>query len=116
MNSLYDTIEQRKQFEVVTMGKQEFNLLQVIESVNAIIWEYDIAKDSWEYVSPQTKTILGYEPEEWTNLEFWEKNVHEEDRNWAKDYCLRATSEGRDHVFEYRFMKKMVILFGLEMK
>jgi diguanylate cyclase (GGDEF)-like protein/PAS domain S-box-containing protein len=83
-----------------------FNLGKIIESVNAIIWEYNIIEDSWDYVSPQTKTILGFEPEEWTGLDFWVENLHEEDKGWAKDYCLSATSRGENHIFEYRFMKK----------
>lgn len=88
------------------MINQKFRILQVVESINAIIWEYDIVMDSWDYVSPQSKKILGYDPEEWLGLDFWVKNVHEEDRSWAKNYCLRATKQGKDHVFEYRFMKK----------
>lgn len=88
------------------MGCKESKLLPIIESVNAIIWEYNIITDSWDYVSPQTRTILGFEPEEWTGLDFWVDNVHVEDRIWAKDYCLSATRRGENHTFEYRFMKK----------
>lgn len=78
----------------------------IIESVNAITWEYNIVKDVWEYVSPQSKNILGYTPNEWINLEFWVNNIYREDRNWAVDYCLKCTEEGKDHIFEYRFIKK----------
>lgn len=75
------------------------------ESVNAILWEYDIKDDKWNYVSPQTKRILGYSPQEWTNLNFWVKNIHKEDRERAKSYCLKCTDKGKDHTFEYRFQK-----------
>ena len=76
------------------------------ESVNAILWEYDIKNDKWNYVSPQTKRILGYSPQEWTGLDFWVNNIHKEDRDKAKSYCLKCTSKGKDHTFEYRFSKK----------
>lgn len=76
------------------------------ESVNAILWEYDIKNDKWNYVSPQTKRILGYSPQEWTGLDFWVNNIHKEDRDKAKSYCLKCTSKGKDHTFEYRFNKK----------
>lgn len=88
------------------MIEKELSLMPIIESVNAIIWEYDIVEDSWVYVSPQTESILGFAPEEWVNLDFWVNNVHNEDRIWARDYCLGATSRGENHTFEYRFMKK----------
>ncbi len=81
-------------------------LFEIIESVNAIIWEYNIVDDNWDYVSPQSQTILGYKPEEWTDLDFWVNSIHPEDRNWAKDYCLSCTQKGEDHIFEYRFKKK----------
>lgn len=88
------------------------NLFEIIESVNAIIWEYNITEDNWDYVSPQSKTILGYEPEDWTGLGFWLSSIHPEDRNWAENYCLSCAQKGEDHIFEYRFMKKIEVLFG----
>lgn len=76
------------------------------ESVNAILWEYDIEKDKWNYVSPQSKKILGYDPTEWTNLDFWVKNIHAEDREKVKNYWLKSTANAKKHTFEYRFKKK----------
>lgn len=81
-------------------------LRNIVESVNAIIWEYNIENDSWDYVSPQVKEMLGYTPEEWIDLEFWVDNIHREDRNWAKNYCFECAAQGKDHIFEYRFFKK----------
>ncbi|MDZ7672787.1 MAG: PAS domain-containing protein [Halanaerobiales bacterium] len=88
------------------------NLKDIVETVNAIIWEYDIENDNWEYVSPQVKDILGYEPEEWIGLDFWVNNIHEEDRTWAKEYCFECASKGQNHIFEYRFKKRMMGIFG----
>lgn len=88
------------------MNKDLSELFEIVESVNAIIWEYNIVDDNWDYVSPQSQKILGYKPEEWTDLDFWVNNIHPEDRNWAKDYCLSCTQKGEDHIFEYRFKKK----------
>jgi diguanylate cyclase (GGDEF)-like protein/PAS domain S-box-containing protein len=88
------------------MDKDCFDLIDIVESVNAIIWEYNIEDDKWEYVSPQTRSILGYEPYEWKDMSFWLNNIHNEDRSWAKNYCLSCTRKGEDHIFEYRFMRK----------
>jgi len=86
--------------------QKEKSYKKLAESVNAILWQYDIESDRWEYVSPQAERILGYKPGEWSNLEFWAQHIHEEDREAAKSYCLECTSRGQDHVFEYRFRKK----------
>lgn len=85
---------------------KEKSYKKLAESVNAILWQYDIGSDNWEYVSPQAERILGYEPNEWTGLKFWEEHIHEDDREGARSYCLECTARGEDHVFEYRFRKK----------
>ena len=82
----------------------EYKLL--VESAEAILWKYDIPSDTWSYVSPQTKSILGYAPEEWTGLAFWANNIHSEDREWATLYCQECTALGQAHTFEYRFLAK----------
>ncbi len=79
---------------------------RLAESVKAILWEYNIKTDSWDYVSPQAENILGYRPPEWTDLQFWVQNIHPADRGWAVDYCMECTSRGEEHTFEYRFLKK----------
>jgi len=86
--------------------EKEESYKKLAESVNAILWQYDIESDSWEYVSPQAERILGYKPKEWTNLEFWVEHIHDDDKESAKSYCLECTARGEDHVFEYRFRKK----------
>jgi PAS domain S-box-containing protein len=78
----------------------------LLESVDAIPWEYEIASDRWTYVAPQVERILGFTPEEWTDLEFWKGRLHPEDRSWAADYCLACTARGEQHVFDYRFLSK----------
>ncbi len=43
---------------------KEESYKKLAESVNAILWQYAIETDSWEYVSPQAERILGYKPKE----------------------------------------------------
>lgn len=86
--------------------KSEEKYRILTEKVDFVIWEFDILSDKWTHVSPQVKNILGYEPEEWTNLDFWSRNIHPDDRNWAANYCDERTRKGINHSFEYRFRKK----------
>jgi len=76
------------------------------ETIPGITWEYNIPDDRWTYVSPQAKNILGYAPEEWSDLEWWLARMHAEDREWAPAYCHQLTARGEDHSFEYRFTTK----------
>jgi PAS domain S-box-containing protein len=88
------------------LRKSEEKYRQLAESTDAILWEFDILADRWTYVSPQAEKILGFAPEEWTNLQFWRDHLHPEDRDWASKYCAECTERGESHVFEYRFLNK----------
>ena len=57
-------------------------------------------------MAPQVEEILGFSPEEWTDLAFWKERLHPDDRTWAADYCLECTARGEQHVFDYRFLTK----------
>ena len=88
----------------VRRSEEQFRLLA--ETSEAIFWEYDILLDRFTYVAPQVERILGFSPEEWTNLQFWVDHIHEEDREQASQYCRDSTTRGESHQFEYRFLAK----------
>ncbi len=88
----------------VRRSEEQFRLLA--ETSEAIFWEYDILLDRFTYVAPQVERILGFSPEEWTNLQFWVDHIHEEDREQASQYCRDSTTRGDSHQFEYRFLAK----------
>jgi len=85
----------------VSENTEQYRLL--VETTDAVPWEYDIPSDTWTYIAPQAETILGYPPEAWEGVGFWMDLLHPEDQGWAADYCDRCTVRGEDHVFEYRF-------------
>lgn len=76
------------------------------ETANAINWEYDLTSDKWIYVSPQSVSILGYEPAEWENLGWWANKIHPDEREQIVSYCNNETLLSKDHRMEYRFLKK----------
>jgi two-component system, cell cycle sensor histidine kinase and response regulator CckA len=79
---------------------------KLVESTNAIAWEFDLLHDRWTYVAPQSETVLGFAPHEWTDLDFWRNRIHPKDRENAVEYCNIMTARGEDHILEYRFLKK----------
>jgi PAS domain S-box-containing protein len=102
--SFRDITEQREHANRLSASEKKYR--DLAESVGAVLWEYDILSDRWSYVAPQVKYLLGYEPEEWFDLQFWADRIHPEDRTWATEYCAECTQQGKNHQFEYRFRKK----------
>ncbi|MGI9180822.1 MAG: PAS domain-containing protein, partial [Longimicrobiaceae bacterium] len=80
------------------------DLAELVEGLDAIVWEMDAASGSFSYVSRRAEQILGYPVERWlTEPGFWsDLLLHPEDRERALELRTRAIREARDHVLEYR--------------
>ncbi|MFW5792721.1 MAG: PAS domain S-box protein [Bacteroidota bacterium] len=103
--TVFNDITENKQTKAKLI-QSENKYKKLTEKTKIILWEFDIQKNEWLHVSPQSKTVLGYNPEEWTDMQFWIENLHPEDKNWALKYCVECTKKGENHKFEYRFKKK----------
>jgi PAS domain S-box-containing protein len=79
---------------------------KLTESIDAIVWSFDLINDKWLYVSPQIERILGYQPSDWKNLQSWIDIMHPDDQKWAPNFCYSQTQMGLPHNFEYRLMHK----------
>jgi two-component system cell cycle sensor histidine kinase/response regulator CckA len=78
---------------------------ELVESLDAIVWEADPATWRFTYVSLQSEAVLGYPAEDWLESpEFWIEHIHPEDRERAIAECARATEAGLDHELEYRMI------------
>ena len=87
------------------LQRQVEELEHLLDSVDGIVWEADIQTFQFLYVSRQAERLLGYPLESWlAEPDFWERHLHPDDREWAMNFCLTATKEGRDHEFEYRMI------------
>lgn len=78
--------------------------IDLVQGLDAIIWEMDAVTWKFTFVSDRAQDILGYPIHLWfEESRFWQDRLlHPEDRNWCIDFCVTATNEARDHVFEYR--------------
>ncbi len=99
-----DQTEEREYQEKITKSEAQYR--ELVESTDSIAWEFDIVNDKWDYVVPQVTKILGWLPEEWTNLDFWKNNIHPDDTEYATNYCIERTTKGEPHTLEYRFKNK----------
>ncbi len=82
----------------------EARLERLLEATNVVPWEADAQTWVFTYVGPQTKTLLGYSPEQWYEKDFWASHIHPEDREFALDFCQTSSKTLTDFEFEYRMI------------
>jgi two-component system cell cycle sensor histidine kinase/response regulator CckA len=78
-------------------------LEQILGEIDAIVWEADLERRRFHFVSKRAEEKLGYPIERWLDEDyFWRKVVHPDDRELAEAYFREATARGIDHEYEYR--------------
>lgn len=108
---IYSFVSRRAILEKMVLARtEELHLSEqkyknLAESTSAILWEYNIVQDRWTYVAPQVTEMMGWSPEDFTNLQFWIDHLHQDDKVWAPVFCATQTQRGLDHELEYRFLK-----------
>ena len=75
----------------------------LIQGLDAIVWEADARALTFSFVSRRAETVLGYPVERWLREpDFWARRMHPDDREPAMQIYRDAIAHGRDHEFEYR--------------
>jgi PAS domain S-box-containing protein len=72
--------------------------------VDVIVWAGDPVTFQFDFVSEQAERITGYPVEAWLEPGFWTEHVHPSDRDWAIEFCTKATEACEPHAFEYRIL------------
>ncbi|MGH2735917.1 MAG: hybrid sensor histidine kinase/response regulator [Actinomycetota bacterium] len=76
---------------------------QLIEDLDAIVWEADSETLAFSYVSSGAERMLGYPIERWlTEPDFWLEMIHPADRARAEEFCRAQAKAGVNHEFRYR--------------
>ncbi|WP_026632135.1 PAS domain-containing protein [Dyadobacter alkalitolerans] len=87
------------------VGNWEDRFESLVQTVDGIVWEADVATLEFSFVSDQAVRILGYAPEVWINTKnFWQDRIHPDDREQAIGYCHRQLRDGKNHIFDYRMI------------
>jgi len=94
------TAEERLQ---AARQQSEQRYRDLIQGLDAIVWEADARTLAFSFVSRRAETVLGFPVERWLREpDFWAKRIHPQDREPALRGMREALAEGRDHEFEYR--------------
>jgi two-component system, cell cycle sensor histidine kinase and response regulator CckA len=90
--------------ETVPKGAEP-RYLDLIDDLDAIVWERDAATLQFTYVNRRGEEILGYPAKQWIeNPDFWARRVHPEDRDLALAFHRAAAAHGDVHECEYRVL------------
>src|SRR5258708_38072150 len=82
-------------------SEQQFR--EIVDDLEAIVWEADATTWQFTFVNRQAEEILGYSVDRWlTELNFWVNHIHPDDRERAVTTCMHATAMGENHQFDYR--------------
>jgi PAS domain S-box-containing protein len=83
----------------------ERRLRDLVQSLDAIVWEAEAKTRRFTFVSQRAEQILGYPVEQWlAQPDFWEQHLDPLDLEEAAGARQQATAEGRDHNLEYRML------------
>ncbi len=94
-------------FDITDLKAAENRFLNIVNTIDGVFWEYDIAADSYVYVSSYAEKLLGYPVENWKDSGFWVSTMHEEDQAWvpARNQKLRYTGQP-NYETEYRIVNR----------
>ena len=90
--------------ETVPQGAEP-RYLDLIDDLDAIVWERDAATLQFTYVNRRGEEILGFSAKQWIeNPNFWARRVHPDDRELALAFHRAAAAQGSAHECEYRVL------------
>jgi PAS domain S-box-containing protein len=95
--------ERRKAESELEKSRRKYYSL--IQSVNGIVWEYDLGQDKFVFVNDKVNELLGYPIEAWLNESgFWANHVYSEDLVRVEAQFDAAASQGLNCEMEYRMV------------
>lgn len=98
-----DNAEQRKLTAIQKAGRERFETL--VNSIDGIVYEFNLQTGHFEYVSNQAESILGFPASTWLNKrDFWESRLSPEERDKVVDARKRFLKSRTSFEVEYRLV------------
>ncbi len=87
------------------LQRTQARIHDLVEGLNAIVWEAAADSFRFTYVSRHAEALLGYPVEQWLEEpDFWAAHIHPDDRAWVLALCQLSTQQAQDHECEYRVL------------
>ena len=91
----------------IQSNKEQAELRDLVDHVQAIVWEAQPSPLQFTFVSERAEELLGYSVEEWLqDSSFWEKHIHPSDRQAAVTALDEAKERGDGHELIYRMVRQ----------
>jgi len=104
-NTLKNELLSREQAMRATAELAEQRFRNLVESLDAIVWEANAETWQFTFVNQRAESLLGYPVERWlAEPGFLINQIHPEDRAQVIAQYQAATREDRDQAFEYRVL------------
>ena len=85
--------------------RAERRLRELVEGLDAIVWEAEGDPPRTTFVSDHARVMLGHAPERWTeDPGFWPGILHPEDRPWVLRAWEALAHDHHDQAIEYRML------------
>lgn len=89
--------------DITEQKETEDRFLNIVNTIDSIVWEYDLIADEYNYVSPRAERLFGYPNESWKEPGFWVNTMHPDDQLWLPEYCVKCIEDGQErYESEYR--------------
>lgn len=89
--------------EVIRRSQENFSTL--LNSIDGIVWEFDLPASKFSFVSDQAERMLGYPVEPWlAEPTFWQDHIHGGDRSQAVAFRSHVVQEKKGGRVEYRMI------------
>lgn len=86
------------------LRQERARFVNLVDSVDGIVWEAEAETLTFTYVSKQAERLLGYPVQDWYAEGFWRQHLHPEDRDPIHAHSRACTAKGEEHTLEYRFV------------
>jgi PAS domain S-box-containing protein len=101
LNRAKDDVLDRERLAHAAVGAAEQRYRDLVNGLDAIVWEAEPETLRFTFVSQRAEAILGYPVERWlTQPDFWVQLIHPDDRE--RILQQRVNADGRDHDLEYQ--------------
>ncbi|MBA4276152.1 MAG: hypothetical protein C0430_05255 [Flavobacterium sp.] len=100
-----DITEKKEAEELIAKSQSRFKSL--IDTIDGVVWEYNIETSTSTFISKKVENILGYTVEDYmNNPTFWEDHIYPEDREFALGISTIVNKKHINHDYEYRMVTK----------
>ena len=95
-------LSEEERLQAARMASEQ-RFRDLVQGLDAIVWEADASTLAFSFVSQRAEVILGYRAEHWLKApDFFVTRIHPDDRDRVMTTCREAVARGLDHELEYR--------------